>query len=91
MVDRRVRRMVRFESIMISTLGTVSGLIMGALTGFALVYAIDRESGADIGINFAPGRLAIVLVAGIVLGYLAALIPAARSTKPEVLEAIQVT
>ena len=91
MVDRRVRRMVRFESIMISTLGTVTGLVMGAFTGFSLVLAIDRLSGADIGTNFAVSQLGIVLVAGVLLGYLAALIPAARSTKPEVLEAIQVT
>jgi putative ABC transport system permease protein len=91
MVDRRVRRMVRLESIMISTLGTVTGLAMGAFTGFALVFTIDRQSDADIGVNFAPLQLVIVLVAGVVLGYLAALIPAARSTKPEVLEAIQVT
>ena len=83
--------MVRLESIMISTLGTVTGLAMGAFTGFALVYTIDRQSDADIGVNFAPLQLVIVLVAGVVLGYLAALIPAARSTKPEVLEAIQVT
>lgn len=91
MVDRRVRRMVRLESIMISTIGTVTGLVMGAFTGFSLVFAIDRLSGADIAVNFAAGQLLIVLVAGILLGYLAALIPAHRSTKPEVLEAIQVT
>lgn len=91
MIDRRVRRMVRLESIMISTLGTVTGLVMGAFMGFSLVFAIDRLSSADIDINVAPIQLLTVLVAGVVLGYLAALIPASRSTKPEVLEAIQVT
>ncbi len=91
MVDRRVRRMVRLESIMISTIGTVTGLVMGMFMGFALLFAIDRLSGADIGTDFAPVQLVVVLVAGVVLGYLAALIPAHRSTKPEVLEAIQVT
>ena len=90
-VDGRVRRMVRLESIMISTLGTVTGLLAGAFMGLALIWAIDRQSDADIGVNFAPLQLLIVLLAGVVLGYLAALIPAARSTKPEVLEAIQVT
>ena len=91
MVDSRVRRMVRLESIMISTLGTVTGLVMGAFLGFSLVFAIDRLSGASIGVNFAPIQLLVVLVAGIVLGYVAALIPAARSTRPEVLDAIQAT
>jgi putative ABC transport system permease protein len=55
------------------------------------VFAIDRLSSADIGVDFAPFQLVIVLVAGVVLGYVAALIPAMRSTKPEVLDAIQVT
>ena len=91
MVDRRVRRMVRIESVLIAVVGTVSGVIMGAFMGFALVAAIDRSSSADIGVNFAPLQLAIVLVAGVALGYLAALIPASRSTKPEILDAIQVT
>jgi putative ABC transport system permease protein len=91
MVDRRVRRMARFESIMISALRTVAGLAMGMFMGFSLVLGIDRLSDADIGVNFAPAQLVLVLVAGVVLGHLAALIPAARSTKPEVLDAIQVT
>ena len=91
MLDRRIRRMVRIESILISTLGTVTGVIMGAFTGFSLVFAIDRLSDADIGVDFAAFQLLLVLVAGVVLGYLAALIPAARSTRLEVLDAIQVT
>ncbi len=91
MVDRRVRRMVRIESVLIASVGTVSGVIMGAFMGFSLVFAINRFSSADIGVDFAPLQLVIVLVAGVILGYLAALIPASRSTKPEVLDAIQVT
>jgi putative ABC transport system permease protein len=91
MVDRRVRRMVRIESILISTLGTVTGVAMGAFTGFSLIYAINRLSDAGIATDFAYWQLGIVLVAGIVLGYLAALIPASRSTRLDVLEAIQAT
>ncbi|WP_148288564.1 ABC transporter permease [Ilumatobacter nonamiensis] len=91
MLDRRVRRMVRIESILISTLGTVTGVVMGVVTGFALVYGINRLSDAGIDINFAWVTLAVILVLGVLLGYLAALIPANRSTKTELLEAIQVT
>jgi putative ABC transport system permease protein len=90
MLDRRVRRMVRIESILISTLGTLSGVFIGVFTGFSLVYGINRLSDADIALNFAFWQLAIIIVAGILLGYLAALIPANRSTKTEVLDAIQV-
>jgi putative ABC transport system permease protein len=89
MVDSRVRRMVRFESVMIATLGTATGLAMGVFMGAAVVHAIDRLSDANISVNWSATQLLIVLFAGIVLGYLAALIPAHRSTKPPVLEAIQ--
>jgi putative ABC transport system permease protein len=91
MLDSRVRRMVRIESILISTLGTITGIVMGVFTGGALVLAINRLSNAAIDLNFALWQILLVLVAGVVLGYLAALIPAGRSTRPEVLEAIQVT
>lgn len=91
MLDRRVRRMVRIESILISTLGTLTGVLMGVFTGFSLVYGINRLSDAGITMNFAGLQLVVILVLGVVLGYFAALIPANRSTKAEVLDAIQVT
>jgi putative ABC transport system permease protein len=64
---------------------------MGVFTGGALVVAINRQSNAAVDLNFGLWQILLVLVAGVVLGYLAALIPAGRSTRPEVLEAIQVT
>jgi len=91
MVDRRVRRMVRIESVLISTIGTLSGIFIGVFTGLSLVYGINRLSDATIDLNLAVWQLVLILVLGIVLGYLAALIPASRSTKAEVLDAIQVT
>jgi len=91
MLDRRVRRMVRIESVIIASLGTIAGMIVGGFTGWALVRAISQSS--DTAVPFSPpvGLLAIVLVLGVGLGFLAALIPAQRSTRLEVLEAIQAT
>jgi putative ABC transport system permease protein len=91
MVDRRVRRMVRIESVVIAALGTVSGMLLGIFAGFALISAIDRLSGAGIDISLPPGLLGLVLGLGLLLGFLAALIPAHRSTRLDVLEAIQST
>lgn len=91
MVDRRVRRMVRIESVMISALGTITGLIVGGVTGWALVRFVSQEADGAISFSAPWGLLAIVLVLGIVLGFLAALIPAQRSTRLEVLESIQAT
>jgi len=91
MVDKRVQRMVRLESVVISSLGTVSGMFLGIFTGVAMVLAIDRLSDANISITLPWVQLVVVLVAGILLGLLAAWIPARRSTRLEVLEAIQAT
>jgi putative ABC transport system permease protein len=91
MLDRRVRRMVRIESVLISTLGTLSGVVLGVLTGFSLVYGINRLSEAGIEFNLAVWQLVVILVLGVALGYLAALIPASRSTRAELLDAIQAT
>ncbi len=90
MVDRRVRRMVRLESIVIATLGTVSGMVLGLVIGMAVVRAI---AAGDVAVQFAvPWTvLAVELVLGIVLGFLAALIPARRSTRLDVLDAITAT
>ena len=91
MVDRRVRRMVRIESVLIAALGTVTGVALGLFMGVALVLSIDRLSDANIAVSLPTFILVFVLVAGTVLGYLASLIPAARSTRLEVLDAIGAT
>jgi putative ABC transport system permease protein len=91
MTDKRVQRMVRLESVLISALGTVTGVALGLFMGWALIHAINRLSDANVALSLPYGRLGLVLVLGVVLGVLASLIPARRSTKLDVLDAIQST
>ena len=91
MTDRRVERMVRLESLLIASLGTVVGVLLGLFVGWALVRSISNVSETGISFSFPAGRLILVLVLGILMGFLAALIPARRSTRLDVLEAIQAT
>jgi putative ABC transport system permease protein len=91
MTDQRVRRMVALESVLISILGTVSGVALGVFMSWALIHAINRLSDSDVAFGIPVGRLGLVLVLGVVLGALAALIPARRSTRLDVLDAIQAT
>jgi putative ABC transport system permease protein len=91
MTDKRVQRMVRLESVVIAALGTVTGIALGVFMGWALIHSIQRLSDAEIGLSIPGWRILIVLVLGIVLGVLASLIPARRSTKLDVLDAIQAT
>jgi len=91
MTDARVRRMVRLEAVLISALGTVTGVALGLFLGWSLIHAINRSSDAGIALSLPWGRLAAILILGVVLGVLASLIPARRSTRLDVLDAIQVT
>ena len=91
MTDKRVQRMVRLESALISALGTVTGLVGGLVVGWGLIFTINRLSDAGIGFGFPGLQLLAVLVLGIVLGVVASWIPARRSTRLEVLDAIQAT
>ena len=83
--------MVRIKFALISTLGTITGIALGVFTGWALIFGIDRLSEAGIPYALPGGMLALVLVLGIGLGFLASLIPAQRSTRLEVLDAINAT
>jgi putative ABC transport system permease protein len=83
---RQVRRMIRAESVLISLYGAVLGVIIGVAFGAALVSAL-KEQGID---QFAiPGvRIVWVFVAAAVGGVLAAILPARRAARLNVLAAI---
>ncbi len=91
MTDRRVQRMVRLESLVIAGLGTIVGLLLGLVGAWGLIFSIDRLTDAGINYGLPAFELLLVLVLGLVLGLLASLIPARRSTRLDVLDAIQAT
>jgi putative ABC transport system permease protein len=91
MTDKRVRTMVRLESVLIAMLGTVAGLLLGLVVSLLTVLSISLHSDVDISPSVPVVQLVVILVAGVVLGVLAALQPARRSTRLEVLDAISAT
>ena len=83
---RQVRRMIRWESIIIAVLGAVLGLGVGAFFGWAAVSAMD-----DIGVDrldFPAGRLLSFVLFAVVAGTLAAIFPARRAARLNILDAI---
>lgn len=88
MLDRRVQRMVRLESVVIAALGTGIGLIVGLVLAWSVIHGIDRLSEASIAFHLPWGMLALVVGLGLALGLLASLVPARRSTRLDVLDAI---
>ena len=89
MTDRRVQRMVRLESGLISALGTATGIALGLVVGWGLLFAINRASDAGNAYAFPGLQILLVLVLGIVLGVGASFLPARRSTRLDVLDAVQ--
>jgi putative ABC transport system permease protein len=86
MSRRQVKRMIRVEAVIIAVLGSLLGLAVGILFGWAMQRALS-DSGID---RFAipVGQLVFWLIVGALLGVLAAVLPARRAAKLNVLEAI---
>lgn len=88
MLDKRVQRMVRLESVVIAALGTGIGLVVGLVLAWSVIHSIDRLSEASVPFHLPWGMLALIIGLGLALGLLASLVPARRSTRLDVLDAI---
>jgi putative ABC transport system permease protein len=82
----QLRRMVRGESIIIAVIGGVVGLGVGIFWGWAFTTAL-REQGLDQ-FDVPPLQVAGFLVFSVIAGTIAALLPAWRASRLDVLEAI---
>jgi putative ABC transport system permease protein len=86
MAPRQVRRMVRWESVVIAVLGALLGTGVGLFFGWALVQALATE-GVSV-LAFPRLRLGLSVAAAAVLGVVAAAVPAFRASRLKVLDAI---
>ncbi len=85
MTKKQIRRMIRFESMLIATFGTLLGLAIGMFSGWALSIGI-AGSGVSLGI---PWVWVIAALAGaLITGVAAAIIPAWNATRMDILQAI---
>ena len=86
MTRRQTRRMIRWEAVIIAVFGGVLGILVGTLLGFIAVQAMPESFITDFGI---PVRnFVIILVMCIVAGVLAAILPARRAARLNILDAI---
>ena len=86
MPRRQVRSIVRLESVIISLLGALVGLGIGLLFGFALVTALKDEGVTAFAIPWS--QLIIIVLLAALAGIGAALYPAWRASRLDVLRAI---
>lgn len=82
----QVRSTVRFESVITSVIGAILGIVVGV--AFAYVITIRF---ADQGITFSVPWVQLVafLVVAVVVGVVAAILPARRAARIDILQAIQ--
>ena len=86
MTRRQARRMIRQESVITALIGAALGLPLGVA-----LAALVTESLSEFGVSFSlpVGPLAVFTVVAIVAGMLAAIAPARRAARLNVLEALQ--
>ena len=82
----QLRWMITLESVVISVLGAVLGVVLGLGFGVALMYAV-RDQGLEV-ISVPVTQLVVFLVLALVIGVLAAVFPARRAARLDVLRAI---
>jgi putative ABC transport system permease protein len=86
MSRRQVRSTIRLESVIISLMGTLIGLVIGIVFGWALVTALVDEGITSFAIPWS--QLFIIVIIAILAGVGAALYPARRAARLDVLRAI---
>jgi putative ABC transport system permease protein len=85
----QTRSMVRWEAVIVAVFGTLGGLACGVLLGWALV----RTASSDTMSTFAAPvtQLVTIVVIGALAGVLAAIRPARRASRLDVLQALAVS
>ena len=86
MSRKQIKRMIRWESVIISIIGALLGVVIGVFFGFALQQALASEGVTELVIPV--GTLVIYVVFAALAGVLAAIWPARRAAKLDVLESI---
>jgi putative ABC transport system permease protein len=86
MTRRQVRMMIRYESIVTALMGAALGMVVGLFLAALVAQALSGQ-----GVVFAIPWLQLVyfVLAAIVVGILAAVIPARRAARLNVLQALQ--
>jgi putative ABC transport system permease protein len=82
----QVRRMVRYESVITAAIGGLLGTAVGLLFAYLVT-----ESLADLGLGFDPPlrQLAVFLLLAVLVGVVAAVVPARRGARLQILEALR--
>jgi putative ABC transport system permease protein len=85
MSRRQVRRMVRYESVITALIGAVLGMVLGLI--FAALMSVPLEDEGFV-LSYPVGQLLLILVVAALAGVVAAIAPARRAARLDVLQAL---
>ena len=86
MTRPQARRMIRHESVITALIGASLGIPLGIFLSFLLAQALSQY---DVSFSVPVLPLAIFTLVAVVAGVLAAILPARRASRLDVLEALQ--
>ena len=86
MSRRQVRTMIRYEAVITALIGAILGMVLG-LVFAALIAQPLKDEGFTL--SYPVGSLVVLLVLAALAGVLAAILPARRASRLDVLESLQ--
>jgi len=89
MTKSQVRTTVRWESVITSLLGSVTGIVLGVGLGWVIVFSL-RDQGLT-SFQLPVASTVFILLMSFVVGVMAAVYPAWRATKVDILDALVTT
>jgi putative ABC transport system permease protein len=78
--------MVRWEAVLIAVMGALFGVVIGILFGWAMQQALAPQGFTTLGIP--AGQIAVYVVLAALAGVIAAIMPARRAAKLNILDAV---
>jgi putative ABC transport system permease protein len=86
MTRSQVRTTVRWESVITSLLGAVLGIILGIGLGWVIVFALKDQGLTSF--NLPIGPTIVIMIMSFIVGLFAAIYPAWRATRVNILDAL---
>jgi putative ABC transport system permease protein len=86
MSRRQVRTMIRYEAVITALIGAILGMVLGIVFATLIAQPLKSEG---FTLSFPVGSLVLLLVFAAVIGVLAAILPARRASRLDVLQSLQ--
>ena len=86
MSRRQVRTMIRYEAVITALIGAILGMVLGVIFATLIAQPLKDEG---FTLSYPVGSLVVLLVLAALAGVLAAIFPARRASRLDVLESLQ--